>query len=216
MSFKNELRAAEQHLASKDKVLALVIKKYGPSRLNPHTDHYSELVASIVGQQLSTKAAAAIWGRVLALSGGKPPTPKQLIEIDADALRSAGLSRSKISYVKDLASHVIDGRLDMVHIATLPNDEITQQLTAVKGIGEWSAHMFMIFSLGRLDILPVGDLGVRKAAMNLYGLRELPDPQTLYELAKNNGWSSYESIAAWYLWKSLDNESIRIKKDKNT
>ncbi|MBA3757339.1 DNA-3-methyladenine glycosylase 2 family protein [Candidatus Saccharibacteria bacterium] len=213
MSFSNDLKAAQKHLVDSDKVLAICIKKYGPCHLKPHQDHYSELVTSIIGQQLSTRAAAAIWRRVLDLSKGKPPTPQKLINVDEQTLRSAGLSRPKVSYVKDLAHHVIDGRLDMNLISKLPNDEIINQLTAVKGIGEWSAQMFMIFSLGRLNVLPVGDLGVRKAAMNLYDLGELPNPQTLQELSKKNGWQPYESIAAWYLWKSLNNAGVRTIKN---
>src|SRR3990167_8119312 len=140
------------------------------------------------------------------LFGGKMPIPQQLIRIDDQKLRDVGMSWAKVSYVKDLARHILDGRLDLDHIATMPNEQLIEQLTAVKGIGIWSAHMFMIFGLGRLDILPVGDLGVRKAAMNLYGLRQLPSSERLLKISKQNGWSPYESIAAWYLWRSLNNE----------
>lgn len=213
MTFTQQLRAAESHLSKNDRILAGIIRTYGPCQLKPHEDHYGELVSGIVGQQLSIKAAAAIWQRVLALSGGQMPTPRQLVKTDTETLRSIGLSYAKASYVKDLALHILDGRLDMDHIAQLPNKEIMDQLTAVKGIGEWSAHMFMIFGLGRLDILPVGDLGIKKAAMNLYGLKELPDRKILEDLSHKNNWKPYESAAAWYLWKSLENNGIRIKKD---
>jgi DNA-3-methyladenine glycosylase II len=205
MNFEQQLRKAEKYLAKNDKVLAPIIRASGPCRIRPHTDHYGELVSSIVGQQLSAKAGAVIWGRVLDLFGGKMPTPKQLIQVDADVVRACGVSYPKISYMKDLAQHVIDKRLDLEHISTMPNEQLIEQLMAVKGIGEWSAHMFMIFGLGRLDVLPVGDLGVRKALMNLYGLAELPDPATCVTVANENKWHPYESVAAWYLWQSLDN-----------
>jgi DNA-3-methyladenine glycosylase II len=128
-----------------------------------------------------------------------------LIKIQDQKLRDIGLSWAKVKYVKDLAQHVLDGRLDLNHLATMPNEQIIEQLTAVKGIGEWSAHMFMIFGLGRLDVLPTGDLGVRKAVMNLYGLKQLPDPARMITVANKNHWHPYESVAAWYLWQSLDN-----------
>ena len=206
MSFAKDLADAETHLAKHDKKLAPIIKKYRPCRISQHSDHYGELVSSIVGQQLSTKAGHTIWGRVVKLFDDRMPTPEQLIKVDTEKLRACGISYAKAGYMKDLAAHIIDGRLDMPHIATLPNDEILSELTAVKGIGEWSAHMFMIFSLGRLDILPVGDLGIRKGAMQVYGFPELPDRQTLEKLAEKNNWNPYESVASWYLWQSLDNE----------
>ncbi|OVE79476.1 hypothetical protein BVY00_00330 [bacterium G20] len=194
----------QSHLATNDPVLANLIKHYGPPNLSPHGDHYKQLLSSIIGQQLSVKAAASIRGRVFDFFGGKP-SPQQLLAADPNKLRSLGLSRAKVIYVKDLAQHIVDGQLDMTHVSTLPNDELIEQLVAVKGIGVWSAHIFMIFGLGRLDILPVGDLGIRKAAMKLYNLRQLPSPERLIKLSKQNSWSPYESIAAWYLWQSLDN-----------
>jgi DNA-3-methyladenine glycosylase II len=205
MTFEQKLRIGEKHLAINDKKLAPIINASGPCRLKPHTDHYGELVGSIVGQQLSAKAARAIWHRVLDLFGSKMPTPEQLIKVEDQKLRDVGLSWAKVLYVKDLADHVLDGRLDLEHIATMPNEQVIEQLTAVKGIGEWSAHMFMMFGLGRLDILPVGDLGIRKAVMNLYGLKEMPDPARMVTISNKNHWHPYESVAAWYLWQSLDN-----------
>ena len=178
---------------------------YGSCNIKPHSDHYGELVSSIVAQQLSSKAGAVIWQRVLGLFGGKMPTPQQLIDINADKVRACGVSYPKIGYMKDLAAHVLDGRLDLPHISTMPNEQLIEQLTAVKGIGDWSAHMFMIFGLGRLDILPVGDLGVRKAIMRLYKLKGLPDPAQIVAIANKYQWHPYESVAAWYLWQSLDN-----------
>jgi DNA-3-methyladenine glycosylase II len=205
MSFEQQLRSGEKHITKNDKKLAEVIKSSGPCRLKPHTDYYGELVGSIVGQQLSAKAAGAIWRRVLDLFGGKMPTPKELIKIEDQKLRDVGLSWAKVRYVKDLAQHVLDKRLDLEHISTMPNEQLIEQLTAVKGIGEWSAHMFMIFGLGRLDIMPTGDLGIRKAIKNLYGLKELPDPAQCITIANKYNWHPYESVASWYLWQSLDN-----------
>ena len=205
MTFKQQLENGQHHLARHDKKLASIIEAAGPCRIQPHSDHYGELVGSIVGQQLSAKAAGAIWRRVLALFDGKMPTPEQLIKVDGQSLRDVGLSWAKVRYVKDLAEHVLDGRLDLEHIATMPNEQLIEQLSAVKGIGEWSAHMYMLFGLGRLDILPVGDLGVRKAIQALYGLDHLPAPEEMITIANQNNWHPYESIASWYLWQSLDN-----------
>jgi DNA-3-methyladenine glycosylase II len=212
MTFQQQLLQAEAYLAQHDKLLAPVIKASGPCRIKPHTDHYGELVGSIVGQQLSTKAAATIWQRVLGLFGGKMPTPEELIKINDQKLRDAGLSWAKVRYVKDLAQHILDKRLDLVHISTMPNEQLIEQLTAVKGLGEWSAHMFMMFGLGRLDILPVGDLGIRKAIMRLYGLERMPDPASIVTIANDNKWHPYESVASWYLWQSLDNNPQKVSR----
>jgi len=205
MKFEVKLSQAAEHLAKNDKRLAPIIAASGPCRIKPHNDHYGELVGSIVGQQLSSVAAGTIWRRVLDLFDGNMPAPEQLIKVKDQKLRDVGLSWAKVKYVKDLAQHVLDGRLDLEHIATMPNEQVIEQLTAVKGLGEWSAHMFMIFGLGRLDILPVGDLGVRKAVMGLYDLEEMPDPARMVTIANQNNWHLYESVAAWYLWQSLDN-----------
>lgn len=210
------MATAQVHLADSDPLMKSIIKVYGDCNICPHDDHYSELVSSIVGQQLSVKAAATIWQRVLALSDGQAPTPNHLLKTDTEVLRACGLSYAKVSYVKDLAEHILDGRLDMIHIASLPNQEVIAQLTAVKGIGEWSAHMFLIFSLGRLDVLPTGDLGIKKAAQAVYKLEGLPDAVTLRDLSDKRGWAPYESVAAWYLWKSLDNTPRKTRHDPIT
>ena len=137
-------------------------------------DAYGALLRSIVGQQLSTKAAATIYGRMLELFDGHAPTPKQLLAVDPDRIRAAGLSRPKINYLRDLADHVEKGELELEHLDDLPDEEVIEQLTAVKGIGEWSAHMFLMFHLGRPDILPVGDQGIRRAVQVQYRLRKIP------------------------------------------
>lgn len=205
-SWNHTLRAAERHLMESDPILDELITRYGPCKITPHTDYYGELVSAIIGQQLSEKAGATIYKRFLTLFDGKLPSPEQILDTDTEAIRGIGCSYSKAGYMKDLAQHIIDGRLDLADIATLPNDVVIKQLVAVKGIGEWSAHMFMMFSLGRLDILPTGDLGIRKGMVLNYGLSELPKPAIMHELALKNGWKPYQSVASWYMWQSLDNQ----------
>lgn len=205
-SWQTEIKNAESHLTAADQTLAHLIAVHGPCTLEPHTDYYRQLVRSIIGQQLSVKAAATIYNRFLGLFDDIMPSPGQILETDAEALRAIGCSYQKASYIHDLALHIEDRRLDLDHISTLPNEAVIRQLVAVKGIGEWSAHMFMMFSLGRLDILPTGDLGIRKAMMVLYGLPALPSPVDMHALALERGWTPYQSVASWYLWRSLDNE----------
>jgi DNA-3-methyladenine glycosylase II len=167
-------------------------------------DAYGALLRSIVGQQLSTKAASTIYGRMLDLFGGHPPTPKQLLAVDPDKIRAAGLSRPKISYLRDLAVHVQKGELELEHLDELPDEQVIEQLTAVKGIGEWSAHMFLMFHLGRPDVLPVGDQGIRRAVQVQYRLRKMPDAKRLEKIARP--WRPYRTLACLYLWSSLDNK----------
>jgi DNA-3-methyladenine glycosylase II len=167
-------------------------------------DAYGALLRSIVGQQLSTKAAATIYGRMLELFDGHAPTPKQLLAVHPDKIRAAGLSRPKINYLRDLADHVEKGELELEHLDDLSDEEVIEQLTAVKGIGEWSAHMFLMFHLGRPDILPFGDQGIRRAVQVQYGLRKVPDPKRLEKIARP--WRPYRTLACLYLWSSLDNK----------
>jgi DNA-3-methyladenine glycosylase II len=167
-------------------------------------DAYGALLRSIVGQQLSTKAARTIYGRMLELFDGHAPTPRQLLAVDPDKIRAAGLSRPKISYLRDLAEHVEKGELELDRLDDLSDDEVIEQLTAVKGLGEWSAHMFLMFHLRRPDVLPVGDQGIRRAVQVQYRLRKLPDPKRLEKIAKP--WRPYRTLACLYLWSSLDNK----------
>jgi len=167
-------------------------------------DAYGALLRSIVGQQLSTKAAATIYRRMLDLFDGHAPTPKQLLAVDPDRIRAAGLSRPKISYLRDLAEHAEQGELELEHFDELPDEEVIEQLTAVKGIGEWSAHMFLMFHLRRPDVLPVGDQGIRRAVQVEYRLRKLPDAKRLERIARP--WRPYRTLACLYLWSSLDNK----------
>jgi len=165
---------------------------------------YGALLRSIVGQQLSTKAARSIYERLAALFGGRAPTPVELLAVDREALRAVGLSWRKVDYLRDLAQRVEDGSLDLRRLRRLPDDEVTAELTQVRGLGPWTADMFMIFHLGRPDVLPVDDLGIRKAAQALTGGDALPTPSELEVLAEP--WRPYRSLASLYLWRSLDNE----------
>jgi DNA-3-methyladenine glycosylase II len=167
-------------------------------------DAYGALLRSIVGQQLSTKAAATIYGRLLVLFGGHAPTPRQLLEVDPDSIRAAGLSRPKISYLRDLAVHVEEGRLELEHLPELSDEEVSAQLTDIKGLGQWTADMFLMFHLRRADILPVGDQGIRRAVQVEYRLRKLPDAKRLEKIARP--WRPYRTLACLYLWSSLDNK----------
>lgn len=204
-SFTKALRQAEADLATKDPVLRVLIHTHGPCQITPHTNYYQQLVRTIVGQQLSVKAADTIHSRLCELFSGQTPTAEQLLQTDTEVLRGIGCSYNKVSYMKDLAERTLDGRLNLHTIASESNEEVIAQLVAVKGIGEWSAHMFMMFSLGRLDILPTGDLGIKTAIMRLYDLPTLPTPKISAEIADEHGWAPYQTVASWYLWRSLDN-----------
>jgi DNA-3-methyladenine glycosylase II len=202
---KNSFATADAHLKQADPVMAQLVRQHGPFELEPRSDYYFALVSSIIGQQLSVKAAASIKKRFVDLFDGVFPKPEQILELDNETLRGIGFSYAKANYVKDLAQHILDGRLLIEKLPELSNEEIIKELVAVKGIGEWTAHMFLIFALNRLDILPVGDLGVRNGIRQLYGFADLPTPDEIVKLATNNNWHPYESVAAWYLWRSLDN-----------
>jgi DNA-3-methyladenine glycosylase II len=199
----------EAHLRAADPVMAQLVDEHGAHvrrdlKEERVHDAYGALLRSIVGQQLSTKAARTIYLRMLELFGGHAPTPQQLLAADPDAIRAAGLSRPKISYLRDLAEHVEYGELELDRLDELPDEQVIEQLTAVKGIGEWSAHMFLMFHLGRPDVLPVGDQGIRRAVQVQYGLRKLPDPKRLEKIARP--WRPHRTLACLYLWSSLDNK----------
>ncbi len=196
-------------LADADPVMAGLIARIGPMTLErrrrgrPRGDAYGVLVRAIVGQQLSAKAAATIFDRVLALNDGKVPTAPQLLETGEETLRGVGLSGRKVEYVKDLASHVVDGELEVDRLGDLTDDKVIEEITAVRGLGVWTAHMFLIFHLEREDVLPVGDLGVRNAIKAEYGLDELPTATEMEELAEP--WRPHRTLASLYLWESLSN-----------
>jgi DNA-3-methyladenine glycosylase II len=178
----------------------------GQRRRGRPTDAYGVLVRSIVGQQLSTRAADTIYRRLIALFDDQVPAPAALIAADPEALRGAGLSRAKVAYLRDLAERVEDGELDLDRLAELSDAQVAEQLTAVKGIGRWSADMFLIFHLGRPDVLASGDLGIRRAVERLYGLPNIPGVGQVEQIGEP--WRPYRSLACLYLWSSLDNAPV--------
>lgn len=200
-----ELQQAAQHLSANDGVLAPIIKQVGLPTLRPHINYYGALVNSIIGQQLSVKAAASIEQKFKDLFGGNFPAPEQILKKLPEDLRAVGLSYSKARYVQDLAQHIIDGQIKFDKLDRQSNDEIIAELTGVKGIGEWTVHMFLIFSMGRLDVLPVGDLGIKNGMRALYGFTDAPTPEQMREIAVKYSWHPYESVASWYVWRSLKN-----------
>jgi DNA-3-methyladenine glycosylase II len=194
-------------LRAADPVLRELIDKVGLGSLGdrragrPH-DHYGALVRSIVGQQLSTRAARAIYARLTDRFGGRAPTPAEVLADDPEELRAAaGLSRAKVQFLRSLAEHVVDGSLDLEHLRELPDEQVVAELVAVRGIGVWSAHMFLMFQLGRPDVLAVGDLGIRRAVMLRYGLPQLPGTAELERIAEP--WRPYRTLACLYLRRSL-------------
>jgi DNA-3-methyladenine glycosylase II len=197
-------RTAVRHLKRADPVLASIIERVGPSRfVRPATgSHLDALVRSIVSQQLSTSAAATIHSRLIALVGIPEPLPHHWLALNDPDLRAAGLSRQKIAYIRDLARHVQDGALPMAKLHDMEDDAVIEALTEVKGIGVWTAQMFLMFRLGRPDILPVLDLGIRNAIRRAYRLRKEPTAKRMHALAKP--WEPYRSVASWYLWQSLE------------
>jgi DNA-3-methyladenine glycosylase II len=200
-----------EHLRESDAVMRSLVEQHGVISLRQFrrdrpTDPYGALIRAIVGQQLSTIAARAIYGRVLDLFGGVVPTPRALLDVDEGALRKAGLSRAKVAYLRDLAERVDDGRLQLDRLPKLSDDEVSAELTAVKGIGQWSADMFLMFQLGRKDVLPVGDLGIRRAVERLYDLPKIPDAPTVLNIGEP--WRPYRSLASLYLWTSGANTPV--------
>jgi DNA-3-methyladenine glycosylase II len=166
------------------------------------TDHYAVLVRSIVGQQLSTRSAGAIYGRLLERFGGRPPTPEEVLADDPDELRtSVGLSHAKVRYLRSLAEHVLDGSLQLDKLADLPDDGVVDALTEVSGIGPWSAQLFLMLHLRRPDVLASGDLGIRRAVMIRYGLATMPKPAAVDAIGEK--WRPYRTLACMYLWRSL-------------
>ena len=200
------LAVAQHHLAKHDPALKPVIATYGPPTFTPHRDYYRALVESIISQQLSVKAADTILKRFLTLFPDKAfPEPADLLVVDDEKLRSVGLSRQKAGYIHDLGAKVLDGSVRFDQLDELENEAIIQELTAIKGVGVWTVHMFLMFCMGRLDVLPVGDLGIKNGIQKLYGLKEKPDAAKIAQIAERHVWHPYESVASWYIWKSLDN-----------
>lgn len=197
---------AVKRLAKADAVLGGIIRQVGQLEVPDEREPFPALVRAICYQQLAGSAASAIMGRFVKLYAPRRfPSPKALLKTPDEALRSVGLSRQKSAYLKDLAAKFSDGTLNARLLRSRPDEEVAAALLAVKGIGQWTTDMFMIFTLQRLDVLPVGDLGIRKAVQMAYGLEELPKPQELWELGER--WRPYRSIATLYLWRSVDDQA---------
>jgi 3-methyladenine DNA glycosylase/8-oxoguanine DNA glycosylase len=195
---------ARRHLIKVDPKLGRIIKKVGPCRLHAVAprDPFEALCLSIASQQLSTKAADTIFKRFCALfPRDYRPTPERVMTLTEEEIRAVGFSRPKVTFIRDLAAHVLDRRLDLEGLKKHPDDEVLRQLVAVKGIGRWTAEIFLMFRLGRPDIFPADDLGLMNAAQRVYGLRKRPDAKRLRQMSE--AWKPHRSVAAWYLWQSL-------------
>lgn len=195
------MRKAVLHLKKSDPILRAIIGRIGPCRMQFGDPQFHSLAEAIIYQQLNGKAALTIFKRFAALAG-EPLTPEGILKLSPEQMRSVGLSKQKSSYLLDMAQRAQRGELDFSHLPTMSDDEVIAHLTQVKGVGVWTAHMFLMFTLRRPNILPTGDYGVRSAMMKHYKKRKLPRPDQMEKIAKS--WEPYRSIACWYLWQSLD------------
>lgn len=202
----DNFKKAADYLQAHDTILGDVIKNAPLPAYVPHKNYYQELVESIISQQLSVKAAATILKRFKELFSTDFPSPEDILATDIEDLRGVGLSRQKASYIKDLAGRVLDGSVQFAHLDSLTNQEIIDELVQIKGVGVWTVHMFLLFCMGRLDVLPTGDLGIKNGIHKLYALPEKPSADDIATIAIDNHWHPYESIASWYVWHSLDNK----------
>jgi DNA-3-methyladenine glycosylase II len=199
------MRKAMNHLKKSDPVLRAIIERVGPCRMEFGPAEFCSLAEAIVYQQLNGKAAVTIWKRFAALAG-EPITPNGILKLSNEQLRAVGLSKQKSAYLKDLAAKTAAGLLDFARLPDLPDAEVIEHLTQVKGIGVWTAHMFLIFSLRRPNVLPTGDYGVQMAMKKHYKKRKLPKPKDMEKIAR--AWEPYRSIACWYMWRSLDIKTV--------
>jgi DNA-3-methyladenine glycosylase II len=200
----DEYRRATRLLSRRDPVLRDLIRKYGACGMADaqRPDHFAAIVKSITAQQLSVKAAKTIYQRIADLFPAGMPTPEGFSAISDNQLRAAGLSRQKIVYVRDLAAKVIDGTLPLHDLTAMDDEAAVEAITRVKGLGRWSAEMFLMFRLHRPDVMPVDDLGIVNAMMRAYGLRRKPKPKRMLQIS--DSWRPYRSVACWYLWRSLE------------
>jgi DNA-3-methyladenine glycosylase II len=196
-----EMRKAIDHLKKSDPIMAGIIGRVGRFRMNYDEPGFASLAEAIVYQQLHGNAAATIFGRLTALTG-LPLVPEGILKLSVEQMRGVGLSKQKLSYLRDLAAKAQSGEVRFDHLGELPDEEVIEQLTRVKGIGVWTAHMFLMFSLKRGNVLPIGDLGIQMAIRKHYRKRKLPKPKDMERIARN--WEPYRSVACWYLWRSLD------------
>jgi 3-methyladenine DNA glycosylase/8-oxoguanine DNA glycosylase len=197
-----DARAARRHLLRADPVMRAIVKDVGPFTIEVRGRPYQSLMRALLYQQLAAAAAAAIERRFLALYGGRTPEPNELLSTKAEDLRAAGLSRQKASYLMSLAEHFSDGLLNDRKLLRMDDQAIVEAACQVKGVGPWTADMLLLFCIGRPDVLPVGDLGVRASMMKAYGLEALPDPATMERIAEP--WRPYRSAGSWYLWRRVD------------
>ncbi len=196
-------RKARTHLSKADPVLARIIAEVGALGIQPRRERFQALVRNIIFQQLAGAAANAIYGRFVGLFPGVDfPSPDQVLAKTDAQLRSVGLSEKKVLYIKDLAAHVRDGKLNFHRFHRMTDEEIVAHLTQVKGIGKWTAEIFLMFNLGRPDVMPADDLGVQNAVQRHYRMRQRPNRKRLLKHAER--WRPYRTAAAWYLWRSLD------------
>jgi DNA-3-methyladenine glycosylase II len=194
--------SALAHLQRRDKTLRLVISKVGPFQLQRQTNRYQSLLRAIVAQQISGAAARSIWNKMQLAAGQQTLSAPVIAALPDDALRAAGISPQKLNYIRDLTGRVASGELRLASLHRYSDEDVIEELVAVKGIGVWTAQMFLMFSLGRPDVLPHGDLGIQSAIKRLYGLEELPDREVCHQIAQP--WRPYATIACWYLWRSGD------------
>ena len=199
------MRKALNHLKKSDPVLRAIIERVGPFRMEYGVPEFSSLAEAIVYQQLNGKAAVTIFNRFAALAG-EPVSPEGILKLSDAQLRSAGLSKQKSAYLRDLAAKTAAGVLDFSKLPELSDEEVIKHLTQIKGIGVWTAHMFLIFSLRRPNVLPTGDYGVQMAVKKHYGKRKLPNPKDMEKIAR--AWEPYRSVACWYMWRSLDIKTL--------
>ena len=199
------MRKAVNHLKKSDPILRAIIERVGPFRMEFGPPEFHSLAESILYQQLNGKAAATIFQRFTGLAGD-PLTPEGILKLTDEELRSVGLSKQKSAYLRDLSEKTAAGLLDFARLADLPDQEVIQHLTQVKGVGVWTAQMFLMFTLKRPDVLPTGDYGVQAAMKKHYSKRKLPKPHIMEKIAKP--WAPYRSVACWYLWKSLDIKTV--------
>lgn len=199
------MRKAVIHLKKSDPVLRAIIERVGPCRMEFGPAEFCSLAEAIVYQQLNGKAAVTIFKRFAALAG-EPLKPEGILKLSDDQLQSVGLSKQKSTYLKDLAAKTASGTLDFSRLPDLSDEEVIKHLTQVKGIGVWTAHMFLMFSLRRPNVLPTGDYGVQVAVKKHYKKRKLPKPKDMEKIAR--AWEPYRSVACWYMWRSLDIKTL--------
>jgi DNA-3-methyladenine glycosylase II len=196
------MRKAILHLQAADPIMGGIIRRVGAYRIEFREPGFETLVRSIVYQQLSGRVAQVIFGRLAAAAPGGIPTPENILALRPAKMRSLGLSKQKTVYIRDLARHTRAGTVNFGELAGLPDAAVIERLTKVKGVGVWTAHMFLIFALRRTNVLPVGDLGIRAAIRKAYGLADLPSPAEMESMGQR--WHPYCTVAAWYLWRSLE------------